>query len=184
MSEPEISTSSLYGAVLREAEHDALQELPPDQYQSVSEFLGRLRREEYDGIERAIRDSLIRLAAGSTRLLLKIRLDKAASENTAGRENLLDEEKFILDARDELEERREMILSGVLNGRSRLLESIAVSHKTKHTVVRFLQEMDRIVGSDLKQYGPFRPEDIATIPYENAQALMAKKIAVRVRWED
>ena len=77
-----------------------------------------------------------------------------------------------------------MILNGILNGKSKLLESIAQNHKTKSVVVRFLKEMDQIVGADLEKYGPFKTEDIATIPYENAQALMAKKIVTKVRWED
>ena len=51
-------------------------------------------------------------------------------------------------------------------------------------MIRFLSEVDEIVGADLEKYGPFKAEDIATIPYENAQALIAKKIATKVRWED
>ena len=81
-------------------------------------------------------------------------------------------------------ERREMILSSVLNGKSKLLETIAKNHKTKSTVVRFLKEMEQMVGSDLEKYGPFKAEDVATIPFENAQALIAKKLAAKVRWED
>ena len=48
----------------------------------------------------------------------------------------------------------------------------------------FLHEVDEIVGADLEKYGPFKTEDIATIPYENAQALIAKNIATKVHWED
>ena len=77
-----------------------------------------------------------------------------------------------------------MILSSILNGKSKLLESVANKHKTKSTLVRFLKEMDQMVGSDLEKYGPFRAEDVATIPYENAKALIAKKIASKIRWED
>ncbi len=50
--------------------------------------------------------------------------------------------------------------------------------------MRFLKEMDQIVGADLEKYGPFRTEDIATIPFENAQALIAQNIAMKVRTED
>jgi DNA replication factor GINS len=57
-------------------------------------------------------------------------------------------------------------------------------HKTKTTVVRFLKEVDQIVGVDLEKYGPFKSEDIATIPYDNAQALIAKNVVTKVRWED
>ena len=95
-----------------------------------------------------------------------------------------DEEKFILDANEERHERTEIILSSTLNGKSKLLDSVATKHKTKSTVVRFLKEMDQMIGVDLTKYGPFKAEDVATIPYENAQALISKNIATKIRWDD
>ena len=83
-----------------------------------------------------------------------------------------------------MQERKDMILSGALNGKSKLLESVALKHKTKSTVVRFLKEMGQMVGADLEKYGPYKEEDIATLPYENAQALIAKNIVTKIRWED
>ena len=74
--------------------------------------------------------------------------------------------------------------STTINGKSKFLESLAENHKIKKIVVRFLENVDEIVGADLEKYGPFKVEDIATIPYENAQALIAKNIATKVRWED
>lgn len=183
MSSSEISINSLYGIVLRETENDTAQELDTNLYQSISQLLGKLKREEYDNVEKKIKDNLIRTISNLTSLLLKMRLEKAI-ENDTDSKSLLDEEKFILDAGNEMKDRREMILTGILNGKSELLESIAQRHKTKSIVVRFLQEMDQIVGVDLEKYGPFKAEDIATIPYENAQALMEKKIVAKVRWED
>ncbi len=184
MSELDINVNSLYGIVLRETENDTTQELDPSLYQSISEFLGKLKREEYDNVEAKIKDTIISITTILTSLLLKIRIEKSIENDTLNYENLLDEEKFILDADNEMKDRKEMILTGILNGKSKLLESIAQNHKTKSVVVRFLQEMDQIVGSDLEKYGPFKTEDVATIPYENAQALMAKKIVAKVRWED
>lgn len=184
MSELDINVNSLYGIVLRETENDTTQELDPSLYQSISEFLGKLKREEYDNVEAKIKDTIISITTNLTSLLLKIRIEKSIENDTPNYENLLDEEKFILDADNEMKDRKEMILTGILNGKSKLLESIAQNHKTKSVVVRFLQEMDQIVGSDLEKYGPFKTEDVATIPYENAQALMAKKIVAKVRWED
>ncbi len=178
----EIGVNSLHGIIMRETGNDAVQELDPDLYQSISGFLGKLKREEYDGVERKIRNTIIEITTGMTSVLLKIRLEKAA--RAAGCENLLDEEKFILDANTEVGDRREMILTGILNGKSKLLEFIAQNHKTKSIAVRFLQEMDQIVGADMEKYGPFKAEDIATIPYENAQALMAKNIVSKIRWDD
>ena len=77
-----------------------------------------------------------------------------------------------------------MILSATISGKSKFLESLAENNKIKKVVIRFLSDVDEIIGADLERYGPFNVEDIATIPYENAQALIAKKIATKVRWED
>jgi len=184
MSDSEININTLYQIVLRETENEISQELDPNLYRSISDFLGKLKREEYDNVEKKIKETLIIMTTNLITLLLKMRLEKAIANEPIDYSNLLDEEKFIIDADNEMRDRREMILAGILNGKSKLLESIAQSHKTKSTVVRFLQETDQIVGADLEKYGPFNTEDIATIPYENAQALMAKNIATKVRWED
>ena len=119
-----------------------------------------------------------------TSLLLNIRLQKAINVESLDYTNLLDEEKFILDSEEERRERTDMILAATLNGKSKLLESISQKHKTKSVVVRFLKETDQIIGADLEKYGPFKTEDVATIPYENAQALISKSIASKIRWED
>jgi DNA replication factor GINS len=47
-------------------------------------------------------------------------------------------------------------------------------------VVRFLQPLPAIIGIDLKAYGPFKKEDIANIPRENALNLIRRGIAKRV----
>jgi DNA replication factor GINS len=119
-----------------------------------------------------------------TSLLLSIRLEKTTKQDGIDFNNLLDEEKFILDTEEQKRERTEMILSATINGKSKLLESISQNHKTKTVVLRFLQNVDEIVGADLEKYGPFKPEDIATLPYENAQALITKNIATKIHWED
>ena len=49
---------------------------------------------------------------------------------------------------------------------------------------RFVKEFEEIVGVDLEKYGPFKPEDIATIPNENAQALISNGIALKIRIEE
>ena len=185
MSEPnQININSLHHAVLRETEDDSLLEIDPNFYRNLSDFIGNLRKQEFDGVENKIKDSLIEMTTELTSLLLKIRLDKISKSSDFKINHLLDEEKFILDSQDEQRERTEMILSATINGKSKFLESLAQNHKTKKVVIRFLNEVDEIVGADLEKYGPFKTEDIATIPYENAQALIAKNIATKVRWED
>ena len=127
---------------------------------------------------------MIDMAVDLTSLLVHIRLNKIFNSQNSGTGDLLDEEKYILDSQEEQGERIEMILSATINGKSKFLESLAQNHKTKKIVVRFLKDVDEIVGADLEKYGPFKTEDIATIPYENAQALIAKNAAAKVFWED
>ena len=180
----QIDINSLHHTVLRETENDSLLEINPNFYRFLSDFIGNLRKQEFDGVENKIKDTMIEMASELTSLLIHIRLEKIFDSNDYDIGHLLDEEKYILDSQDEQNERIEMILSATINGKSKFLESLAENHKIKKVVIRFLSEVDEIVGADLEKYGPFKTEDIATIPYENAQALITKNIATKVRWED
>lgn len=181
MPELEINVNSLYAILLRETENDTVQEISPDLYILISNFIGKLKSLGYDGIEAKVKDAVVTIVTDMASLLLKLRLEKALNTNHT---NLIDEEKFILDAQSEMEERKGMILSGLLNGKSKFLELIAQKHKTKPIVVRFLKEIEQIVGADLEKYGPFKAEDVATIPFENAQALITKNVATKIQWEN
>ncbi len=180
----QININSLHHIVLRETEDDSLLEIEPNFYRNLSDFIGNLKKQEFDGVESKIKDTMIEMAIELTSLLIHIRLEKISKSPNLEISYLLDEEKFILDSQEEKKERIEMILSATINGKSKFLESLAQNHKTKKIVIRFLNEVDEIVGADLEKYGPFKTEDIATIPYENAQALIAKNIATKVHWKD
>ena len=180
----QIDINSLHNTVLRETENDSLLEINPNFYRFLSDFIGNLRKQEFDGVENKIKDTMIEMASELTSLLIHIRLEKIFDSNDYDIGHLLDEEKFILDSQEEQNERTEMILSATINGKSKFLELLAENHKIKKVVIRFLSEVDEIVGADLEKYGPFKAEDIATIPYENAQALIAKNVATKVHLED
>jgi len=180
----QIDINSLHYTVLQETENDSILEIDPNFYRNLSDFIGNLRKQEFDGVESKIKDALIEMATELTSLLIHIRLEKISKSEDIQFGNLLDEEKFILDSQEEQRERTEMILSATINGKSKFLESLAQNHKTKKIVIRFLKEVEEIVGADLEKYGPFKTEDIATIPYENAQALIAKNVATKIRWDD
>ena len=85
------------------------------------------------------------------------------------------EEKF-----KETAEAYEVFLKGVLRGR---LSRIEREEKPRKTLLRFVHEIPAIVGSDMKAYGPFEPEDIATLPSENARILIKQGVAVEVEAE-
>ena len=51
---------------------------------------------------------------------------------------------------------------------------------TELVLIRFLQSLPAIMGIDMKAYGPFQPEELATIPRQNAENLIKRGIAKRV----
>ncbi|MGB9779090.1 MAG: hypothetical protein ACPLW8_06745, partial [Candidatus Bathyarchaeales archaeon] len=57
---------------------------------------------------------------------------------------------------------------------------IKVEKEHKVVVLRFLKDVPAIIGSDMKPYGPFKNEDIASLPVENAKILVKQGLAQKV----
>ena len=118
----EINIKYLHTIILRESETDVIQEMDSNLYNSVSELIKNLKSKEYDGIKAKINQAMIDMVTDTTSALLKLRLEKAAFKNSS-QSVLLDEEKYILNSRKEMVERKETILSGILNGKPHSLDN-------------------------------------------------------------
>jgi len=116
-----ININYLQTLVLRESESDTMQEIDSNLYNSVSELIKNLKSEEYDGIKAKINQAMISMITDTTSALLKLRLEKAILKNS-NQSVLLNEEKYILDSKKEMLERRETILSGIVNGKPHSLD--------------------------------------------------------------
>jgi len=129
MSQPNpINISFLHTFILQESENESIQELDPNFYESLSKYIGDLKNEEYEGVEDKIKNSLLTMVTDIASLLLKLRLEKAISTGS-NQSTLLDEEKYILDSQKEMEERKDIILSGIISGKAKLLESTTKNQK-------------------------------------------------------
>ena len=117
-----ININSLNALILQEAETDSIQEIDSDLYNSISELIKNLKSEEYDDIKAKINQAMIKMVTDTTSALLKLRLEKAVLEKS-NQSVLLDEEKYILDSRKEMAERKETVLSGILNGKPHSLDN-------------------------------------------------------------
>ena len=117
-----LNINSLNILILQEAETDSIQEIDSDLYNSISELIKNLKSEEYDGIKAKINQAMIKMVTDTTSALLKLRLEKAVLEKS-NQSVLLNEEKYILDSRKEMAERKETILSGILNGKPHSLDN-------------------------------------------------------------
>ena len=119
--ENKIDVKYLQTVVLRESENNPIQELDSNLYSSISKFVGSLKSEEFDGVEAKIKNTLVDMVTELTSYILKLRLEKAVLDHSSS-SALLDIEKYILDSQKEMLERKEIILSRILNGKSKLLE--------------------------------------------------------------
>ena len=72
----EIITESLYQVTLREVTNNDLQEIDPDFSTNISIFIGKLRGENYDGIETKINNNLINMMTVLVTLVLRNRIEK------------------------------------------------------------------------------------------------------------
>ena len=117
----EININYLHRLALQESETDTIQKIDSNLYNSISDLIKNLKSEEYDGVKEKINQAMIKMISDTTSVLLKLRLEKATLENS-NQSVLLDEEKYILDSKKEMLERKEVILSGILNGKPHSLD--------------------------------------------------------------
>ena len=116
-----ININRLHAIALQEYETDTIQEIDSNIYDSISELIKNLKDEKSDGIKAKINQAMLNMITDTTSALLKLRLEKAILKNS-NQSVLLSEEKYILDSKKEMLERRETILSGILNGRPHSLD--------------------------------------------------------------
>ena len=117
-----ININYLNSLALQESETDIIQEIDSNLYNSISDLIKNLKSESYDGVKEKINQAMIKMISDTTSMLLKLRLEKATLENS-NQSVLLDEEKYILDSKKEMLERKDVILSGILNGKPHSLDN-------------------------------------------------------------
>lgn len=176
-----ISIADLEKILLKEVHSPVLSSFDSDLYRRVAYTLAGLKSFTCEGTEAKVRDRAIALISTSAGALLQTRLHKIIDAGERlDYSKLTDEEKFILDIAGESQKRADSIATAITNGRLEALENAAAKVRSKLMPVRFLKPTGQFVGIDLANYGPFKEQDLATIPYENARSLIAAKAAMQV----
>jgi DNA replication factor GINS len=170
----------------KEFECRELVRLPPDFYSQIAGYLKRLREEERMTDKKTLKASLLKAEMNEIRRifshLTRIRYRKMVRFFIEGKEIppdvLADHERNLLAKKnlslaDIFKKLTDNVLSGSLD------EGFAEKPK-KVVMVRFLKDIPAIVGVDLKTYGPFKCEDVASLPAENARILIKQKLAKEV----
>ncbi|MDW8040194.1 MAG: hypothetical protein RMJ03_02065 [Nitrososphaerota archaeon] len=170
----------------RENESSQLEKLPPDFYLQVAEYLKKLREEERMIDRKTLKASLLRVEMRNVkrlvRQLIKVRYKKlmrclAEGDKISYDSLAIHERNIIANAEFSFANDFKNLFNNVLTGH--FIDGS--SGKTPKTViVRFLKEVPAIIGADMKAYGPFKCEDVASLPLENANILIKQKLAERI----
>ena len=137
-------------------------------------------------ISRQINSELIIMINKLTSLLFILRCKKIFNSSKSSPEsfeysNLTDEEKYVFFGNREREKRIDVILKMLLDGKPKTLEKIVSSINENFVIVRFLDSMDQFVGVNMNKYGPFKKDDVAILPFENARSILEANKAVEIR---
>ena len=106
-----LDLKNLHVIVMQEFQTEEPQELNTDFFRNLSNFIGKLKTEEYDGIENKTKIQIISTATNLTELLINKRLEKISILPPTSYKNLTDEEKFVIDSNDGMDERKDIIIS-------------------------------------------------------------------------
>ena len=175
----------LYEAWKKEKENEEIQSFPKNFYAKIADYMKKIREERRMLDKKTTKAKLLKSefenARSMARELFQLRRDKvrkkALDRETVPRKVLTKEEEKFHGEILPLAEAYQAFLKDILQGRLSLIEK---EEKPKKILLRFVQKIPAIVGSDMKTYGPFEPEDIATLPLENARILIKQGVAMEV----
>jgi DNA replication factor GINS len=187
--------NELFSAWQSEIENPALQPLPSDFYIRISSYIKQIKVQDQSADQNMVRLKLLeqeqRNVRRMVRELLRARYKKILKTVKGGQKLLPDiltsEETEFLTGLLPFAEAFNLFAKSLLQGQTprpttEQLEAKSspaeISHK--RVVVRFLKAIPAIIGSDMKNYGPFQPEDVGSLPIENAKILVKQGFAQNI----
>jgi DNA replication factor GINS len=177
--------SELYGVWSKELQNAELQNLPEGFYVKIADYSRKLREESRMLDKRTVKARLLksesqnvkRMLCELTRTRYKKLLKKASSGEKIPTEFLTTEEQKLSNGVLPLAEAYRAFSAGLLKGQ---IVQLINQEDGKHVAVRFLSEIPAVIGADMKTYGPFKAEDIGSMPLENARVLIKQSMAEKV----
>ena len=162
-----------------------IQRLPSDFYVKIATYIKKMKEENRMLDPKTAKAKLLANEFENVKVMVSelfaLRCTKFQSM-AFGRENvsknvLTEEEQKLYGVVSSLAEDCHVFSKDILRG---ILTNVEKGKKQAVTVLRFVQEIPALVGSDMKTYGPFAPEDVATLPFDNAQVLVKQGVAIEV----
>ena len=176
------------------------QTIPTNFYQNIANAISKLKnnvieKEEEEEEEKIknkgekmsvqIKNNLLDLYLKSVTMLFIYRCRKIFNINKKTNEtfeysNLTEEEKYVFYGNKDVENRINIVINTLFEGKPKTLERIVSSINEQYTIVKFLDTMEQFVGINMNKYGPFKKEDIAILPFENARSIIENNKAIEI----
>lgn len=177
--------NELYAAWKKEKENAEIQTLPRGFYNRLTGYVKKILEERRMLDEKSTKAKLLQREFKNVKSLVEdlveTRFKKYLRLTVAGKalpkDALTEEEDRIQEELQASFDLNRGLLKDIYRGREPSVKSV---RKPKKVVVRLRLDIPALIGSDLKTYGPFKSEDIATLPLGNARALIEKGAAVEV----
>jgi len=177
--------NELYSAWRREIEETPLGGLPPDFYARIADYLRRISEESRMLDKKSVKVNLLDHEAQNVKRMLEEllwarykKLVKTITQNQQLPSELLTvEEAKMCESFVTFTGAYQKFAKSLMQGQTAKVDA-EVSHK--RMTLRFAKSIPAIIGADMKTYGPFMVEDVASLPVENAKILVKQGLAVLV----
>ncbi len=177
--------NELFEAWRKEKESAEIQPLQKGFYTRLAEYVKRIYEEKRMMDEKTVKGRLLKKEEENAKSMLEelihTRYEKMTRIVTEGgivpTTSLEEEEENLYKGATSQADSFQALIKDLLQGR--LPKEKKVGPKVL-MVVRILQEIPEIIGVDMKPYGPYKPEDIASLPKENARSLIKQGAAIEV----
>ena len=176
--------NELYNAWRREIEEVSLGGLPPDFYARIADYLRRINEESRID-KKSVKVNLLDRETQNVKRMLeellwaryKKMVKTITQEQKLPSELLTVEEAKMFESFATFSSAYKKFAKGLMEGQTAKVEA-EVSHK--RLTLRFTKNTPSMIGLDMKTYGPFVVEDVASLPVENARILVKQGLAVPV----
>jgi DNA replication factor GINS len=189
--------NELYSAWQREIDDPTLGGLQLDFYAKISQYLKHIKEEDKVLDKKSVKTSLLEHESANVERMLKELLGsryrkiiKTVTKTQKLPTELLTVEEARMcetfaDFTKSYHKFTDDVMQGQLNVEPikvvvKTETNAAVSQPHKRSTIRFLKNIPAIMGADMKSYGPFIAEDVASLPPQNAQILVKQGLAVLV----
>jgi len=189
--------NELYSVWQREIDDPTLGGLQLDFYAKISQYLKHIKEEDKVLDKKSVKTSLLEHESANVERMLKellgTRYRKIIKTVTKTQklpiELLTVEEARMCETFSDFTKSYHKFTDDLMQGQLNV-EPIKVIVKTetnaaapqshKRSTIRFLKNIPAIMGADMKSYGPFVAEDVASLPPQNAQILVKQGLVVLV----